>query len=506
MIKKVKKIIIFGGGTSGWLSAAFLVKNLAHPAEIVLIEDSNQGPIGVGEGTQPFTAKFLSHCGIPPHAWMKESNASFKYGVELIGWNDEPYFVDNDTPDNAIIANDFYTSDYFIGKPYKEFAQWHPAYQLAKQNICQKYDGYLDINFGMGPIEFGAVHFGAYDIIKTIKQLILDKITYVDTKIEKVKVNTDGIECLIDGSGNSYSADLFIDCTGFASILLEKNLKVPFTSYNDFLLNDRAVVIRTRYTNPKEQCHPYTKATAMDAGWMFTIPTFSSVGNGYVYSSKHITDEQAEQELRSKIGELVSPAKFLKMKCGTHKEIAVKNVCAVGLSAGFVEPLEATGITFTTGVISDLTGILNNFNNVWSDQQRSIINGNFNFMCDEIFTFVWAHYHFSSKEDTPYWKEIRSQRISDLPKVSQEILGLFLPAPKRFMQISPSSMFNVVQWFSMLHAGGAYKNIKSALTEKQEKYAEYFLNVHKSRLNLAKDLFLNHHEYLTEWYSNDNSI
>ena len=106
-LQKVKKITIFGGGTSGWLTAAYLANNLKIPTEIVLIEDSEQGPIGVGEGTQPFTAKFLSQCGITPHMWMKDSNASFKYGVELIGWNDEPYFVDNDNPDNVVIAHTF---------------------------------------------------------------------------------------------------------------------------------------------------------------------------------------------------------------------------------------------------------------------------------------------------------------------------------------------------------------------------------------------------------------
>ena len=148
-LKKVKKITIFGGGTSGWLTAAYLVNNLNVPTQIVLIEDSEQGPIGVGEGTQPFTAKFLSECGIPPHLWMKDSNATFKYGVELIGWNDEPYFVDNDNEDNGIIAHNLYTSDYFIDKPYSEFAKWHPAYRLAKKNICQKFDEYFkSLNLG----------------------------------------------------------------------------------------------------------------------------------------------------------------------------------------------------------------------------------------------------------------------------------------------------------------------------------------------------------------------
>ena len=499
-LKKIKKIVIFGGGTSGWLTAAFLVKNLAIPTEIVLIEDSKKGPIGVGEGTQPFTAKFLSQCGIFPHVWMKDSNASFKYGVELIGWNEEPYFVDNDTSDNAIIAHDFFTSDYFIDKPYEEFAKWHPAYRLAKKNICQKFNDYLDVNHRMGPFDFGAVHFSAYDIIKSIKSLIIDKITYVDASITNIKSDQDGIISLTSEDNIEYFGDLYIDCSGFESLLLEKTLKVPFQDYSRWLLNDSAVVIRTQYTDPQEQCHPYTKATTMDAGWMFTIPIYSSIGNGYVYSSKYINTYDAEQELRKTIGEYVSPARHLKMKTGYHKEVAVKNVCAVGLSGGFVEPLEATGITFTTAVVSDITNVLNNGGNIWGDQQRQIINKNFEFMSLEILTFVWAHYYFSSRNDTQYWKDIREMKIDDLPALSKEILNMFLPVPKRFLNLTPNSMFNIIQWFSVLHAGGAYKGVESYLTEEQKIYAEYFLECHNKRLELAEKLFKNQHDYLTEWY------
>lgn len=500
-LKKVKKITIFGGGTSGWLTAAYFVKNLKIPTEIVLIEDSKQGPIGVGEGTQPFTAKFLSQCGILPHMWMKDSNASLKYGVELIGWNEEPYFVDNDNQDNAIIAYDFYTSDYFIDKPYSEFAKWHPAYRIAKKNISQKFSNYLDVNHRMGADDFGAVHFGAYDIIKTIKELILDKITYVDTKITDVTISEDGIDSLISEDGTTYKSDLFVDCTGFASILLEQKLKVPFVDYTKWLPNDSAVVIRTQFTNPQEQCHPYTKATAMDSGWMFTIPTYKSIGNGYVHSSKFISPEDAEKELRTKIGEHIEPARHLKMKCGYHKQIAVKNVCAVGLSAGFVEPLEATGITFTTSVASDIAGVLNNSGNIWGEQQKTVINKNFQFMSDEILAFVWAHYHFSSKSDTEYWKSFREQSIDMLPEVPKQLLNLFLPIPKRFLTIAPNSMFNVVQWFSVLHAGGAYEGVQSNLTEDQERYAQYFLESQTKRLDLAEEFFDNHYDYLTDWYN-----
>jgi len=500
-LNKIKKITIFGGGTSGWLTAAFLLNNLAVPTEIVLIENSKQGPIGVGEGTQPLTAKFLSQCGIPPHLWMKDSNASFKYGVELVGWNNDSYFVDNDNFTNAIIADDFFTSDYFINRPYSEFAEWHPAYRLAKKNICQKYDDYLDVNLGMSPHDFGAVHFSAYAIIATIKKLIEKDITYIDTDIIEVESSDHGIQALIDSAGSQFTSDLFIDCSGFSSRLLEQELKVPFNSFSDYLLNDSAVMIRSQYTDPQSQCHPYTKATAMDAGWRFTIPTFKDIGNGYIYSSDFISEEDAEKELRTAISEYVSPAKHLKMKCGSHKEIAVKNVCAVGLAAGFVEPLEATGITFTTAAVSQIAAVLNQSGNVWGDHQRANINHYFEFMTYEILAFVWAHYFYSSKNDTEYWKQVHKQKLENLPRLSREILDMFIPEPKRFFNLTSYSMFNVVQWFSVLHAGGAYSNTQSNLTDKQKKYAEYFLETHNQRVKLAEEMFDNHYDYLTKWYS-----
>ncbi len=499
-LNKVQHIIIFGGGTSGWLTAAYMSRNLQRPTKITLIEDVSAGPIGVGEGTQPATAHFLGKCGISPKQWMNASDASFKYGVELEGWNDEPYFVDNDSPDNTLIAEDYYISDYFIGKTNKEFKDYHPAYRLAKQNICQKFDDYLDVNHRMGPLHFGAVHFNAYNIIKTLKEILGDTIEHVDAKIDNIQKDQNGITALVDSNGNKYSADLYIDCTGFQSRLLEKELNIPFHSYNDVLLNDSAVVIPKQYTDPEQECFPYTKATTMKAGWRFTIPIFTRVGNGYVYSSKHISKEDAEAELRESIGEYVAPANHLKMKCGYHKEIAVKNVIAVGLSAGFVEPLEATGITFTTGAVMSIVDLLNNTGNIWNTETKGFINRGFSEMSEEILAFVWAHYYFSSRDDTPYWKEIREQKLEDMPKFIKDILSAFLPYPQRFLNLTPSSMFNITQWFSVLHAGGAYKDVEPYLTKTQERYGQYFVDSNNARLDLVEKMFKNQYEYLTDWY------
>lgn len=500
MITKIKKIIIFGGGTSGWLTAAFLTKNLKNPVEVTLIEDTSLGPIGVGEGTQPFTAQFLYQCGLDPKSWMDPSDAVFKMGVELSGWNEFPYFVDNDSIQSSYLAENFYTSDLFLGKDPEEFINFHPSYQLAKKNLSPKFDERLDINFGGGYENFGAVHFNAYKILEALKNLIGDKIKHVDASIKSVEQDLYGVTSLTDDNGIKYTADLYIDCTGFQSLLIEKAMKSKFVSYEPWLPNNSAVVMQTKFSDPKQDCFPYTKATTMNCGWRFTIPVYNRTGNGYVYSSKFISPEDAEKELRQELNEWDAPARHIKMKCGYHEEIAIKNVIAVGLSAGFVEPLEATGITFTTGVVKSIADLLNLSGGVWNQQTRQMINRGFYEMSIEILTFVWAHYYFSSRSDTDYWKSIRKITLNDIPNDAKFVLSHFYPRPGKFLYFSPNSMFNVVQWFSVINAGGGYKNIDSDLTQKEKAYGDFFVKMQKQKIEAAEEIFDNHHDYLTRWY------
>jgi tryptophan halogenase len=500
LLSKIKKIIIFGGGSSGWLTAAFLSSNLRIPCEIELIEDSKNSPIGVGEGTQPYTSAFLSACGIEPLEWMKPSRASFKYGVELVGWTDNPYFVDNDNISSHVLASNLFAHDYFIDKPPSDYFNWLPAYQLAKNNISPKIKDF-DVNITPGLLSFGAVHFSAFDIIEAIKKKILNKITHTQVNIVDIKQDSNGISSLVDADGNNYKADLYIDCSGFSAILSEKILGTQFISYENTLPCNRAVALPTAYTDPEKECVPYTKATAMSAGWRWTIPNFQRIGNGYVYSDKFITPEDAEKELRTAIGNFDNEARHLKMKCGKLKKIAVKNVCAVGLSAGFVEPLEATGITFTTKVVEWIASSLNETNNIWNDNAKNFINYNFDEMSTEIHAFIWCHYYFSTKNDTEFWKKFKNISKDQIPSSINDILINFFPFPRGPFYLNPSSMFHQGHWFSMLHACDRYQHVKKYVSEEQEKYLEYFITTHNNRCTNAKKTFPNHYQHLKTWYN-----
>jgi len=499
-ILKANHIIIFGGGTSGWLTATFMVNNINFPCKITLIESTKLGPIGVGEGTQPATARFLYDAGVDPKTWMEPSNAVFKLGVEFEGWTDKNFFVDNDFIEHTQIGPDLYTSDYFIDKSLDEYLDYLPAYKLAKLNKSPKLAG-LDTNYALsGDRQFGAVHFAALGIVDSLKKIVGDRIRAVDTEIVDIKTDEEGIKELIDKDGNSYSADLYIDCTGFNSLLLEKQLGVDFMPVNDILPCDRAVAMPKQYTNPQEECHPYTKATTMTAGWRWTIPIFNRIGNGYVYSSKHISPEEAEKELRDSIGEYEAEANHLTMKCGIHKATAHKNVVAAGLSAGFVEPLEATGITFTTKAVEILTHLLNVNQGVWSNNSKRLLNESYERSFWEIVAFVWVHYHFSTKNDTPFWQDIRKQTADKLPPQVMETIKKFVPNLHRQFFLHPESSFHIGHWFQVLFPGGAYENHPRMLSGDLAKYAEYFIENQKFRVEKIIEMFPNHYEFLKEWY------
>lgn len=501
-ITKVKKIIIFGGGTSGWLAAAYLVKNLNFPCEIVLLESTKLGPIGVGEGTQPATARFLYDCGIDPIKWMKPSQAAFKLGVELVDWTEDNYFVDNDFIEKTQAGPDLYSVDYFVSRKKQEYFDWLPSYRLAKENKSPKLAGFDNHISQSTHRQFGAVHFSALDIVKSIREIIFDKIKYKDTEIVEIITDEDGIKFLKDKEGEIHAADLYVDCTGFAALLIGKHLGVGFRSINDVLPNDRAVAMPTFYNDPEKECHPYTKSTAMHSGWRWTIPIYSRIGNGYVYSSKFIDKENAEKELRESLGEFKNEARHLEMKCGIHEKIAYKNVIAVGLSAGFVEPLEATGITFTTMAVQSLAQVLNKNIGLWNNPSKNEINSFYLQSFWEIVSFVWAHYKFSNKKKTEYWNFVRSKDISDLPTEMQVILENFYPVLKGSLFQSSGSHFNVGHWFQVLAAGDLFNNIKTDLDPEVKKYLKYFVDDISKNTDLIIERFPNHYRFLKDWYGN----
>lgn len=497
---KVNSIIIAGGGTSGWLTAAYLIKNLNFPVKITLVESTKLGPIGVGEGTQPYTTTFLKACGLQPKDWMPHCDATYKLGVEFVGWNKDNFFVDNDsirTHDTGRGLNHLA----WVGKTINDYFDWLPAYRLAKRNVSPKLTEDLDFVVGSNN-SAEAVHFNAIKISNTLRNLIKDQIDYYDADIINVLYDGNNVTGLELSDGKTITADLYIDCTGFKSLLLEQTLKSQHVDVSSLLPCDKAVAIPTSYTDPEKECHPFTKASAMSAGWRWTIPTFQRIGNGYVYSSKFIEKEQAERELRDAIGEYTQPALHLDMKCGYKKEIAIANVLGVGLSAGFVEPLEATGITFTTKTVEIFVHYINNFGGDFNSTVKQNINKLFTDMVEEIVAFVFIHYLTSTKRDTPFWKAFDSIEI---PSTIKDLLSDFLPTPPTDLRkYGKFEMFHSGQWFQIFNAGGKYKNNESNLTLEELTYNTIHQEMLTTRTSIEIEKFPNHYTFLKDWYAKLN--
>lgn len=494
----ISSICVFGGGTSGWLTAAYLLNNIPPHIRIKVVESTAIGPIGVGEGTQPYTTQFLRSAGIPDHIWMKAADATYKLGVEFTGWHDNPYFVDNDSYETCVLAPNMLTHKYWANKDPKEYIDWIPSYRLARENKSPKLAPDLDFTFGLVAPSWDAVHFNAVKIGDSIRQYIKHRVEYYDVIIKDVVHNEEGVQHLVTEQGEIISADIYMDCTGFKSMLLEGALQEPHIDISHLLPCDSAVAMPTQYTDPVAECHPYTKATTMQAGWRWTIPTYTRIGNGYVYSSKYISAEDAEAELRREINEYDAPANHLKMKCGYHKQVARNNVVAVGLSAGFVEPLEATGITFTTKAVQFFVHGVTESGGVFDQKARDYINNSFYMMYSEIVNFIWLHYYYANREDTPFWQDVAN---SNMPGHVRAVHNEFVPTPPDFVfKDQAYSMFHSGQWFEMLHACGAYKDRKIVTNPEYEKYAELFVNSYNDKTQSIIDNFPNHYEYLQKFY------
>ena len=511
----IRSICIVGGGSSGWSTAAHLVHNLPRhemtqrKIKITLIESTKKGIIGVGEGTQPFTTQFFTECGLERKDWMKASDATYKLGVEFIGWSDTNAFVDNDTPEMNVLGPEIMMHDYILseGISKKDFIDWLPSYRLAKANKSPKCnDLRLDYSSGYTFLTHDAVHFNAHDVVNTLKNHCIDKIVHVDDLIVDVLTDDGGVSGLKTENNGVLTADLYIDCTGFESLLLEKALGIPFKPADDILLCNRAVAIPTQYKDKHKEMHPYTKAFTMDAGWRWQIPTYSRIGNGYVYCDKFITPEDAEAELRTIIDEFDAPANHVKMKTGTHEKTAFKNVCAVGLSAAFAEPLEATGITFTTKAIQRLTSVLFETGGEFNKGIAEWLSNEYNVLVQEIFDFIFCHYHFSTKNDTPFWKAVHDIPI---PTSTQKVVNKFVPNPPNNLWEAPLyTMFHSGHWFELFYALGVYDKFTGHKKESDSitQYGKMVWDMYKNRTDTELEIFPNHYDYLTEFYNYEKDI
>ena len=392
-------IIILGGGSSGWMSATYFKK--VHPTWNVTVIDSDTVPSKVvGESTTPSFGTFMALLGYADESWMKECSATYKVGVLYDGWGKGPWFNRFDVRPSPRIVDPYKdlicteSSKCFV-KPMSEENQHYgldktlyPDGPVYMESSCLPYGYHLD-----------AVAFGVF-LKKIGAELGVISITdHIDT----VNYNEDGITNLVSSSG-IYSADHYIDASGFSRVLMSKVSTEPVLKPDAIPPLDKAMVLRKTYINKSEQLKARTKATTLSAGWCWEIPLYKDIGCGYVYSSEFITDEEAEAELREALGDTNNDFEpfIVPFDCGYYKDVSVLNVTAVGLSAGFIEPLEATSLFMTQLIIELLDNVLDGT----CGQQE--FNNNIDRTFGAFTDFITSNYRYSERTE-PFW-------VRDMPR------------------------------------------------------------------------------------------
>tara|TARA_Y100000287_G_scaffold183990_1_gene184026 strand:+ start:2221 stop:3771 length:1551 start_codon:yes stop_codon:yes gene_type:complete len=428
-MKNVKKIIVLGGGSAGWMTASTLIKEYPDK-EITLIESPNTPIVGVGESTIGGIKFWTTYLGIDDNEFFKYTDATYKLSIRFEDFYKkgdggfhypfgEPVFINKaDGYNEWIIKKHIYPETH-----RSDFAEcFYPQMALVKnKKLFDNEKNEIPFNFRENTAyHFDATKFGLflkerYCLPRGVKHIVED--------IKTIECNDNGIESL----NKKYKADLYFDCTGFKSLLLGETLQTEFESYSDMLPNNSAWATRVPYKSKKEEINCYTNCTAIENGWVWQIPLWSRWGTGYVYSDKFVDDETALQEFKNhldKKGQDYSNAEFkkIKMRVGIHKRLWVKNVVGIGLAAGFIEPLESNGLFSVHEFIMRFI----------RNAQRDIITqwdrDNFTFQCKKFFRnfaeFVAMHYAMSNRDDTEYWRananKVWDKNLPDLVPVLQD--------------------------------------------------------------------------------------
>lgn len=505
----LKQLVIVGGGTAGWLTAAYLARTLATGAggvSITLIESADIGTLGVGEGTFPSIQRTLRRIGLDEGAFLRGSNATFKQGILFADWQFNP---------GKLGRNDYFhpfQSAQIRNGGLDLLPYWllglAPGLQLDEAATVQMYVAdasrapkrITDADYE-GPFNY-AYHFDAVSFARTLrnhaKQLGVRHITDTVTAVE---LNESGaITCLVTGEHGEVKGDIYVDCSGFRAELIGRTLGVPFRSCRGTLFCDRAVAMQVPYARADAPIACYTISTAQEAGWTWDIGLDARKGVGYVYSSAHSDDARAEQVLRKYVGrpgETLNARNF-KFEAGYRETQWLKNCVAIGLAAGFFEPLEATGILFieVAAILlahlfpwnGELEVAARQFNRIMSSRYRRVQD------------FLKMHYCLTRRTDTAFWRD--NTRNESIPQSLQELLERWRFRPPESLDFDLNiDSFSESSWQFVLYGMGFHTDLSAkAATYRFEDQARVEFAAIERDSRRAASLLPSHRELVTQVY------
>jgi hypothetical protein len=420
---KIKTVTIIGGGSSGWMTAAALVKLCPH-LDVTVVESPNIATVGVGESTLGHFNTYLQAIGLKDEDWMKACSATYKNSIRFTNFKkkDGTHFeypfikgYDFSYSPNGLIDWTYLSALYPDEFDSSSFAKFYApsntllaTHNREDNNKNQKLGGLFDFDNDTA-YHLDAQKFGEY--LKT-QICIPNGVKHIQNTIHSYDIDErENISVILCRDGKKLYSDLWIDCTGFRSMLLEDWCGEQFFSFEDKLANDTAWAVRIPYTDKEKQLENVTDCTALDNGWVWNIPLWDRIGTGYVFSSRFTSQEAALREflkhLRERYPEVdldkIEPF-LINIKHGFRRRAWSKNVVGIGLSYGFVEPLESTGLLTTHENILHLVDVLNRRDGYVTQIERDAFNGICQKTVKTFRDFVSLHYAASGRTDTPYWR------------------------------------------------------------------------------------------------------
>ena len=403
------RVVILGGGTAGWMTAAALVKQLGHACDVHLIESEEIGIVGVGEATLPHIRFFVESLGLDEADFMKATHATFKLGIEFhdfgrIGTHYLHPFGSFGAPLNDVPFHHYWLRLHRAGLGGELWDTSVCNVMAAHHRFEPPPSGSPLYNYAY---QFDATLFGPY-----LRSYSLAR-GAIRTEGKVVDVELDGttgdVAALRMESGERIEGDLFVDCSGFRALLIGQILQEEWEDWSRWLPCDRAVAMPCTSDGPLE---PYTRAHAMSAGWRWRIPLQHRVGNGYVYSSAHISDQDAADALVAAVeGKALADPRVLRFRAGCRTRSWSKNVVKVGLASGFLEPLESTSIYLVQGAIAQLIELFPI--GAIRHKDRDEFNHAVDVEYDRIRDFLILHYHATTRDDSSFWNHTRTMEVPD---------------------------------------------------------------------------------------------
>jgi tryptophan halogenase len=493
--KTIRNIVIVGGGTAGWMAASGLVALLPKgDYDITLIESDQIGTVGVGEATIPPIRIFNHNLGVNEAEFMSKTGATYKLGIEFHNWkkSGEHYFHPFGQYGRELDAVPFH-------QYWMRARELGDCAELSEFSLCdvmarsKKFAPNSSDPKSVLSTAGYAYHMDAGLYAQFLREYSEERgVTRVEGKVMDVKLReTDGfIESVQLESSKVIAGDLFIDCSGFRGLLIEEALKTGYEDWSHLLPCDRALAVPTENVG---EARPYTMSIAHSAGWQWRIPLQHRTGNGHIYCSKYMSQDEATSILLGNLeGQPLAEPRLLPFTTGRRKKFWNKNCIAIGLAAGFMEPLESTSIHLIQQAIGQLVGLFPGaeFNQAEIDQFNEMTIRDYDLIRD----FLILHYHVNDRPED-FWQMCQTM---DIPESLQQRIALFKNRGRLY--IEQENLFKPTSWLAVLYGQGLYPMAYDPVADRKDaKEVDKYLNDIQKSFAKATDAMPSHDEFIKRY-------